>query len=60
MTRHRLNPRPSDGGARQELDPYDPAKYWTFVHSKRCEQRKAERGECSPAEAYDLDQSRAY
>ena len=45
---------------RYELDPYDPAKYWTFVHSKDCEQRKAERGECSPAEAYALDQSRAY
>jgi hypothetical protein len=45
---------------RYELDPYDPAKYWTFVHSKRCEERKAERGECSPAEAYALDQSRAY
>jgi hypothetical protein len=45
---------------RYELDPYDPAKYWTFVHSEFCERRKDERGECTPAEAVMLDQSRAY
>ena len=45
---------------RYELAPYDPEAYWTFVHSGYCEARKDERGECTPAEAYELDQSRAY
>lgn len=44
-----------------EVGPYDPdEKNWVLVHSEFCEQRKAERGECSPLEAATLDQSRAY
>jgi hypothetical protein len=43
---------------RYELDPYEPSAYWTFVHSESCERRKAERGECSPAEADLLTQVR--
>lgn len=44
-----------------EVGPYDPAEVnWVLVHSESCERRAAERGECSPAEASALDQSRAY
>ena len=41
---------------RYELDPYDPSAYWTFVHSKFCEERAAERGECTVLEAAVLTQ----
>jgi hypothetical protein len=44
-----------------ELGPYDPdAANPVLNHSERCEQRKNERGECTPLEAVMLDQSRAY
>ena len=37
-----------------EVGPYDPEGRWPLVHSEYCEARKAERGECTPAEAVAL------
>ena len=47
----------ADSAAPYEVEPYEAGTHWLRVHSEFCEQRKAERGECSPLEAVTLDQS---
>jgi hypothetical protein len=46
----------AEARAPYEIEPYRPDAHWVLVHSKECEGRAAERGECTPYEADALGQ----
>jgi hypothetical protein len=46
----------AEAPAPYEIEPYDPASHWVLCHSQSCEQRSAERGECTWAESIALAQ----
>jgi len=37
----------AEAPAPYEIEPYDPALHWILCHSQGCEERSAERGECT-------------
>ncbi len=41
----------AEARAPYEIEPYRPGEHWILVHSQSCEERSAERGECTPLEA---------
>jgi hypothetical protein len=46
----------AESPAPYEIEPYRPGAHWVLVHSRECEGRAAERGECTPYEAIVLAQ----
>lgn len=47
----------AEAAAPYEIEPYQPDAHWVLVHSKSCEDRAAERGECDAYEAVILAQA---
>lgn len=47
----------AEAPAPYEIESYRPGAHWVLVHSQGCEERSAERGECTWAESIALAQN---